>query len=204
MNFLNKYAKRSLESADTTDNQTTDDAVQLDNSDTPVENSGERVEVPDTTDNLDTGDTNTDEPNLGGEGETEPAGDTGDTEPTDGEGNGDNQEPDTKPEEDKGDDGDSDDDEDESEEEATDEQKEEAAAELESFREQLVNDYIDGGVSNEDAAILDGHISRILKRVGMGKVKVVPSMEHFSSERRVIATNVLIDHLDQVIRKLRR
>ena len=201
MNFLNKYAKRSLESADTTDNQTTDDAVQLDSSDTPVENSGERVEAPDTTDNLDTDTTNPDEPNLGdeGEGDTEPAGDTGDTEPTDGdgEGNGDGQEPDAKPEEDKGDDGDS-------EEEATDEQKEEAAAELESFREELVNDYIDGGISNENAVIIDGHISRILKRVGMSKVKVVPSIEHFSTERRVIATNVLIDHLDQVIRKLRR
>lgn len=186
MSILSRYTKSnkvSLESTEEEKNVTVDEALEIDDSDTPeeggtpLENLRRRAEARRRAEEEETGEKSTEE-------------DETDTEETD----------------DKSDDEDKEDEESDDE-EVTEEDKEEAAVELEALLDRVQIAMGKGGLSEEngEATVVTASVKHILSKVGMSGVRLVPSVESFSESmsRRARATSIVIDNIQACIKELR-
>lgn len=208
MGILNKYLKVSLESDAEEAATTVDEAVTLDDSKTPEEGgtplenlrrrAAERKAEEEKTEEDETGETSEEETKdeEPSEEETteETSEETGDDETSDED--KDEEKSDEDGEEEEGDD-----------EEPSEEAKEEAAEALEALKEQILATMGKGGISEElgEATVITHSVKRILSKVGMSDVRIVPSVEAFSADnsRRQMATSVVIDHINYYVKQLR-
>lgn len=207
MGILNKYLKVSLESDAEEASTTVDEAVTLDDSKTPeeggtplenlrrraAERKAEEEKTEDEEGETSEEETKDEEPS---EEETteETSEETGDDETSDED--KDEEKSDEDGEEEEGD-----------EEEPSEEAKEEAAEALEALKEQILATMGKGGISEElgEATVITHSVKRILSKVGMSDVRIVPSVEAFSADnsRRQMATSVVIDHINYYVKQLR-
>lgn len=99
------------------------------------------------------------------------------------------------------DDAEIDDENDEDDKELSDEDKEEVKAELESYKTLVLKAYNEGGLSVENAAVLEPSLKHIFAKAGIKDNVVVPSIEHFqhSSSHAMIATGNILDHIDAAL-----
>lgn len=207
MSILSRYTKSnkvSLESTEEEKNVTVDEALEIDDSDTPEEGgtplenlrrraeARRRAEEEKDDENADDATEETPEDEETGEKSTEE--DETDTEETD----------------DKSDDEDKEDEESDEggdDEEVTEEDKEEAAVELESLLDRVQIAMGKGGLSEEngEATVVTASVKHILSKVGMSGVRLVPSVESFSESmsRRARATSIVIDNIQAFIKELR-
>lgn len=207
MGILNKYLKVSLESDAEEAATTVDEAVTLDDSKTPeeggtplenlrrraAERKAEEEKTEDEEGETSEEETKDEEPS---EEETteETSEETSDDETSDED--KDEEKSDEDGEEEEGD-----------EEEPSEEAKEEAAEALEALKEQILATMGKGGISEElgEATVITHSVKRILSKVGMSDVRIVPSVEAFSADnsRRQMATSVVIDHINYYVKQLR-
>lgn len=179
MGILNKYLKVSLESDAEEAATTVDEAVTLDDSKTPEEGGTPLENLRRRAAERKAEEEKTEDE----EGET--SDEDKDEEKSDEDG-----------EEEEGD-----------EEEPSEEAKEEAAEALEALKEQILATMGKGGISEElgEATVITHSVKRILSKVGMSDVRIVPSVEAFSADnsRRQMATSVVIDHINYYVKQLR-
>lgn len=208
MGILNKYLKVSLESDAEEAATTVDEAVTLDDSKTPEEGgtplenlrrrAAERKAEEEKTEEDETGETSEEEETTSEEpSEEETAEET--SEETGDDETSDEDKDEEKSDEDGEEEGD--------EEEPSEEAKEEAAEALEALKEQILATMGKGGISEElgEATVITHSVKRILSKVGMSDVRIVPSVEAFSADnsRRQMATSVVIDHINYYVKQLR-
>ena len=207
MGILNKYLKVSLESDAEEAATTVDEAVTLDDSKTPEEGgtplenlrrrAAERKAEEEKTEE-DEGETSEEETKDEEPSEEET------TEETSEETSDDETSDEDKDEEKSDEDGEEEEGDDE---EPSEEAKEEAAEALEALKEQILATMGKGGISEElgEATVITHSVKRILSKVGMSDVRIVPSVEAFSADnsRRQMATSVVIDHINYYVKQLR-
>lgn len=89
--------------------------------------------------------------------------------------------------------------------EATESEKEDAAKALESLREEVFKTYQKGGMSEEEASLVQLATDNILTKVGLESQRIVASVESFTegNSRRLLATSLAMDNIDRIVDKLR-
>lgn len=93
----------------------------------------------------------------------------------------------------------------EKDDETTEGEKVDAANALESLREEVFKAYQKGGMSEEEASLVQLATDNILTKVGMESQRIVASVESFSegSSRRLLATSLAMDNIDRIVEKIR-
>lgn len=215
--FADYFAQISTE-----DEQSTpvEEAMDLDNTDTPEGEGTLLDDEPQTDDETnpnedgETGETaeNTegDDPLLNEEGEPSTDDETQNDEANDDSSKEDEVEAEGEPtveegEGDESDDDNDDDDEEEGEKEPSEEDVKEAEEALEQLKEMVSNIATSGGLTESQSQLVQTSFEEITKSLKLNDARITPSIESFSesSSRRLLATNVVLNNINYHLTNLR-
>lgn len=88
--------------------------------------------------------------------------------------------------------------------ELSEEEKEGVKAELEAFKVLLNKAYMEGGLSVENASVVEPALTHLFAKAGFKDHIVVPSVEHFNAgSQAMIATGLILDRIDNALESMK-